>query len=260
MGILNVTPDSFSDGGQHFGFQTAVDAARQMVDDGAHVIDVGGESTRPGADPVSEDEETRRVVPVVEALAAAGITVSVDTMKASVARRALGAGAAIVNDVTALSDPEMAQVCADAGCTVCLMHMQGTPRTMQANPHYEDVVEEVRSFLVERAAFAQGHGIAADKIWIDPGIGFGKTVDHNLELLRNIPRLADTGYPVLIGVSRKSFIGRILGGAVPLPVEDRLEGTLAVQGYAQLQGAKIIRAHDVKAAGRTVRMIQALVE
>lgn len=256
MGILNVTPDSFSDGGLHYVALSAIDAAKKMVDEGADIIDVGGESTRPGSEGVSLEEELRRVLPVVEALCRANIPVSIDTAKAAVAREALGCGVQIVNDITAFSDPEMAGVCRAADCTVCLMHMQGTPRTMQIEPRYDDVVEEVRGFLVDRAVSS---GLPGEKIWIDPGIGFGKTVHHNLLLLRNLDRLVDTGYPVLIGTSRKSFIGRLLGkdGQV-LPAEDRLEGTLGTQIWAQMQGARIIRAHDVLAARRAIDMIAAV--
>jgi len=255
MGILNVTPDSFSDGGSYIHANNAIEAAVRMTEEGADLIDVGGESTRPGAEPVTATEELKRVIPVVAALAREGIHVSVDTMKASVARAALEVGAAVINDITALGDPEMAKVCADAGCIVCLMHMQGEPRTMQRQPHYEDVEREVTDFLRARADYALSEGVAKEKIWIDPGIGFGKNDAHNLTLLRAIPRLAELGYPVLVGVSRKGFIGRLLGG---LPVNERLEGTLAIQAFAQLQGARIVRAHDVKATRRVVDTIAAL--
>ncbi|MEA2551853.1 MAG: dihydropteroate synthase [Fimbriimonadaceae bacterium] len=259
MGILNVTPDSFSDGGVHFDPQIAIDAAIRMMEEGADLIDVGGESTRPGSEGVSTEEELRRVMPVVKALAAKGIPVSIDTAKASVAREALAAGAVVVNDVTAFSDPAMATLCAKTGAAVCLMHMKGTPRTMQVDPWYEDVVEEVRAFLVAKAICAEQAGIAPQNIWIDPGIGFGKTVGHNLTLLRNLERLEDTGYPVLIGTSRKSFIGKILGAPeAPLAADQRLEGTLATQMWAQINGARIIRAHDVPQSKRAIKMIQVL--
>lgn len=253
MGILNVTPDSFSDGGHHFEFGRAVEWALRMMEDGADLIDVGGESTRPGSEPVSEEDEIRRVVPVIDVLTVKGVPSSVDTMKPGVAKAALAAGASVANDVGGLRDPAMIQVCAEVGCTVCAMHMLGLPKTMQRSPHYEDVVEEVLAFLLGAAARAESGGVARERIWIDPGIGFGKTLDHNLTLLRNLKRFVGTGYPVLIGVSRKSFLGKLLGAAnAPLPVEDRLEGTLAAQVWAQIHGAKIIRAHDVKAARRAI--------
>ena len=260
MGVLNVTPDSFSDGGVHFDTVLAIEGAFRMIDEGADLIDVGGESTRPGADAVTEEEELRRVVPVVEKLAARGLSISIDTAKSKVAKEALEAGATVVNDITAFSDPQIAEVCAKANCTVCLMHMQGTPRTMQKDPHYKNVIEEVRAFLIERAQYAQERGIKKENIWIDPGIGFGKTVEHNLELLRHLDRLVDTGYPILMGTSRKSFIGKVLAPreGSPLPSGQRLEGTLATQIWAQIKGAKIIRAHDVLTARRAIDMTAAL--
>ena len=259
MGILNVTPDSFSDGGVHFEAVLAIEAAFRMMDEGADLIDVGGESTRPGSEGVSADEELKRVIPVIEILAVRGVPISVDTAKAEVAREALNAGAVVVNDVTAFADPEMAGVCASAGCSVCLMHMKGTPRTMQADPRYEDVVEEVRGFLLGKARCAEEAGIPKEHIWIDPGIGFGKTVEHNLTLLKRLDRLVDTGYPVLIGTSRKSFIGKVLGEKDnPLPADQRLEGTLATQIWAQMKGAKVIRAHDVKQSRRAMDIFAAI--
>jgi dihydropteroate synthase len=258
MAILNVTPDSFSDGGTHFGYQEAVDAGRRMVEEGADLVDVGGESTRPGSEPVPVEEELGRVLPVVQALSREGIAVSIDTSKAAVAREATAAGAVVVNDVTALADPEMAGVCAEAGCTVCLMHMKGTPKTMQREPHYENVVREVRDHLLARAAYAEAEGIGRDRIWIDPGIGFGKTIEHNLQLLRRLEDLVATRYPLLVGASRKGFIGRILGGeGAPFPADQRLEGTLAVQVLAQAKGARIIRAHDVRASRRALAVAAA---
>jgi dihydropteroate synthase len=257
MGILNVTPDSFSDGGVHYDVQAAIAAGHQMVADGAAILDVGGESTRPGSDPVSAAEEIRRTLPVVRALAEAGYRVSIDTTKAEVAREALGAGAAIVNDVTALRDRKLAEVCAEFGCTVCLMHMKGEPKTMQINPTYGDVVAEVCEMLRDRADFAKSLGIT--DIWLDPGIGFGKTTEHNLELLRNLNQVVELGYPVLIGVSRKAFIGRILGAEnQPLPTHERLEGSLAAQVLAQAKGAQIIRVHDVLQARRAMDMASAI--
>lgn len=255
MGILNVTPDSFSDGGQFSSAEAAVARGLAMVDEGADLVDVGGESTRPGAAPVKPSEEQDRVLPIVSVLASRGVPVSIDTRNPSTARLALEAGAVVVNDVSGLRSPEMRQVCAEFGCTVCIMHMQGDPTTMQQEPAYEDVVQEVRSYLVEQAANAQTCGIMRENIWIDPGIGFGKTLDHNLALLRSLSSLVELGYPVLIGVSRKGFIGKLLGG---LPVEERLEGTLALQVAAQLAGGRVIRAHDVKASRRAMDVVAAL--
>jgi dihydropteroate synthase len=253
MGVLNVTPDSFSDGGLHFSLGDAVDAAQRMADEGADLIDVGGESTRPGAEPVSVEEEIRRVVPVVAELARRGIRVSIDTSKAAVAREALAVGASFVNDVTAFTDPSMAEICAEAKCEVALMHMRGTPRTMQVDPVYDDVVTEVRDYLVARANYAVAAGIDREKIWIDPGIGFGKTVEHNLMLLRETSTLVATGFPVLVGASRKSFIGRVLG---TLEMTDRLEGTLAAHAVAVNGGARMVRVHDVQAHRRFFVVIE----
>ncbi|HWA81783.1 MAG TPA: dihydropteroate synthase [Fimbriimonadaceae bacterium] len=258
MGIVNVTPDSFSDGGVHFRPEDAIAAGLRMADEGADLIDVGGESTRPGAAAVPAGEELGRVIPVVEALARRGVAVSIDTMKPEVARAALDAGARIVNDVTAFSHPEMASIAAATGCTVCLMHMKGDPRTMQRDPTYVDVVREVRDYLAERAAFAESSGVAREAIWIDPGIGFGKTVRHNLLLLKHLESFVRTGYPVLIGVSRKSFIGRILNPENPVTVEERLEGTLAAQVIAQIKGVRILRVHDVKQARRALEVVAAI--
>lgn len=253
MGILNVTPDSFSDGGLYNSPSDALDAVRRLVSEGADIIDVGGESTRPGAEPVPEAEELRRVLPVVEALVGCGARVSVDTMKPNVARQALKAGAEMVNDVTALRLPEMREVCAEAQCSVCLMHMQGEPKTMQLAPSYGDVVDEVKSFLFGAAERAVLAGVAANKIWLDPGIGFGKTHQHNLELFRNLEMLTQTGYPIMVGASRKAFLGRIGGqdGHI-LSVEDRLPGSLAVHILSLERGASMIRAHDVLATRRAM--------
>jgi dihydropteroate synthase len=255
MGILNVTPDSFSDGGRFANSDDAIGAGLRMVADGADIIDVGGESTRPGAEDVPVEEELRRVVPVVAGLADRGARVSVDTSKAAVAKAALLAGAQIVNDVTALNEPEMAEICAASGCTVCLMHMKGNPRTMQKEPEYANVTMEVLGFLIQRCRHAEAAGIRYNRIWIDPGIGFGKTLEHNLELLRNIETFTTTDYPVLLGVSRKSMIARLTGGA---SVDDRLEGTLALQAYAQTKGVSVIRAHDVKEARRAIDVLAAI--
>ncbi|CAN5392142.1 dihydropteroate synthase [soil metagenome] len=248
MGVLNVTPDSFSDGGLYSSDQAAIDAAKKMIDEGADLIDVGGESTRPGAAPISVEEELSRVINVVLELARAGIHVSIDTSKSKVASACIDAGAMIVNDITAASDLEMIPMISAAGATLCIMHMQGDPRTMQAAPHYEDVVQEVWQFVVERANEARLAGIK--DVWIDPGIGFGKTLEQNLTLLRNLDRFTDTDYPVLIGVSRKSFLGRIF--EPQLAVADRLEPTIAAQVLAQEMGANIIRAHDVKASRQAI--------
>lgn len=252
MGILNVTPDSFSDGGQHFSAETAVARGLAMMEEGADLIDIGGESSRPGAEPVSLEEELRRTIQVVSALAKEGVPVSIDTTKSGVAERALGVGAFMVNDVSGLREPTMLELVRREQPTVCIMHMQGDPGTMQANPAYNDVVAEVRSYLHNRA---QDVDLPKEQVWLDPGIGFGKTVEHNLALIRNLDRFVGTGYPVLIGVSRKGFIGKILGAD---SADDRLEGTLATQVIAQMKGVRIIRAHDVKAASRAIRMTAAL--
>lgn len=257
MGILNVTPDSFSDGGVHFDSDVAVEAGLRMVAEGADLIDIGGESTRPNAEPVAIHEELRRVLPVIEQLSSAGVAVSIDTMKPEVAKEALRAGAVVVNDVTALGSPGMAEIVAGAGCIVCLMHMKGTPQTMQVDPQYDDVVAEVRSYLISRAEFAESAGVRQDRIWIDPGIGFGKTVGHNLSLLKGLNQLTETSYPVLIGVSRKSFLGK-LSGAEVLPVGERIEASLAAQSLAQAAGAKIIRVHDVLGARRALDLVAAV--
>lgn len=257
MGILNVTPDSFSDGGRFLALSAAIEQGVRLREEGAHLVDVGGESTRPGADPVSVAEELRRVIPVVASLAEQGIAVSIDTRKAEVAREALAAGAVVVNDVTALRDPAMRQVCAEAGATACLMHMQGEPRTMQNHPQYHDVVSEVAHFLEESARIAEADGVR--EVWLDPGIGFGKNTDHNLALLRGIPQLVALGKPILIGVSRKSFIGRLVSGSdVPAPLDQREEGTLVAGVWALAAGARILRVHDVGAQRRAWQMWQAL--
>ena len=243
MGIVNVTPDSFSDGGVNFRPEDAVASARRMVEEGAAIVDVGGESTRPGSQGVSVDEELRRVVPVLEQLG--GLPVSIDTAKAGVARRALELGAELVNDVTALrADRELAGVAAEAGAYVCLMHMQGEPRTMQANPTYDDVVSEVKAFLDERLRFAVDAGIREDRVCLDPGIGFGKTVEHNFELVRRLGELADLGRPVVVGFSRKSSLGRILGD--PDARTGPLSASIAAAVAAYERGATILRVHDVK--------------
>ncbi len=244
MGIVNVTPDSFSDGGLNLDPDAAAATARRMVAEGAAIVDVGGESTRPGSAGVPLGEELRRVLPVLERLEGS-VPVSVDTTKAEVASRALALGAELVNDVTALrGDPALAGVVADAGCYVCLMHMQGEPRTMQAAPAYDDVASEVASFLEERLRFAVGSGIAEERICLDPGIGFGKTVEQNLELVSRLDVLVSLGRPVLIGLSRKSSLGRILGD--PSARTGSLSASLAAALAAYERGATILRVHDVK--------------
>jgi dihydropteroate synthase len=242
MGVLNVTPDSFSDGGVHLEPDVAADAARRMVEEGAVIVDVGGESTRPGSTGVSAAEELRRVVPVLERLSGE-LPLSIDTSKASVAREALDRGAILVNDVTALrGDPELAGVVADSGAYLCLMHMQGEPRTMQAEPHYEDVVAEVAAFLEGRLAFAVGQGIQEEQICLDPGIGFGKTVAHNLNLVRRLDVLLALGRPVLVGFSRKSSLRALTGSGS----DDLLGASVAAAVAAFERGATIVRVHDVK--------------
>jgi dihydropteroate synthase len=244
MGVVNVTPDSFSDGGRWLDAGRAVEHGLELEADGAALLDVGGESTRPGAEPVSDREELRRVMPVIAGLVAAGTSaqISIDTSKAPVAHAALDAGATLVNDVTALrGDPALAGLVADHGAEVCLMHMLGEPRTMQDDPRYDDVVSEVKAFLEERMAFAVGEGIAEERILLDPGIGFGKTVEHNLELIRRLGELAALGRPVVMGASRKSFLGRITGHAV----DDRVAATVAVNVLAFERGARVFRVHDV---------------
>ncbi|HEU5105993.1 MAG TPA: dihydropteroate synthase [Solirubrobacterales bacterium] len=242
MGVVNVTPDSFSDGGLYLDPAAAVAHGRELAAAGAEILDVGGESTRPGAEPVAAEEELRRVVPVVEGLRDLGCDVSVDTSKAAVAAAALAAGATIVNDVTALrGDPEMAPLCAERGATVVLMHMLGEPRTMQADPRYADVVAEVKEFLAERLRAAIAAGIAEERVWLDPGIGFGKTAAHNMELLRRLGELRDLGRPLVIGTSRKSFIGKVDGSAA----DERLGGTIASSVLAAAEGAEVLRVHDV---------------
>jgi dihydropteroate synthase len=240
MGVVNVTPDSFSDGGVHLDADDAVAAATQMLEDGAAIVDVGGESTRPGSEGVDADEELRRVVPVLERLH--GLPVSIDTARAEVARRAIELGAELVNDVTALrGDPEMAGFVAESGVDCCLMHMLGEPRTMQDDPRYDDVVSDVKAFLEERLAFAVGEGVPEERVTLDPGIGFGKTLEQNLELLRRLDEITAVGRPVLVGTSRKSFLGKLTGR----DVDDRLAGTIATNVLAYARGASVFRVHDV---------------
>jgi dihydropteroate synthase len=255
MGVVNVTPDSFSDGGLFLDARAAIAHAQELVGEGADIVDVGGESTRPGAEPVSAEEELRRVLGVVEGIVAGSRTpthpqVSIDTSKASVARACLDAGATLVNDVSALrGDPEMAALVAESGAECCLMHMRGEPRTMQADPRYGDVVDDVRAFLEERMAYAVSAGVREQRIMLDPGIGFGKTLAHNLALLARLDELASLGRPLVVGTSRKSFIGRILadaaGRAEPVPAAERLPGTIATNVLAYERGASVFRVHDL---------------
>jgi len=243
MGILNVTPDSFSDGGEWFEFGEAVEHGRALVAEGAAILDVGGESSRPGAAPVPIDEELRRVVPVIRALREVGAQLSVDTTKLTVAEAAVEAGATFVNDVTAFRyEPEIAGFVADRDCDCCLMHMLGEPRTMQDDPRYDDVVDDVRAFLEERAEFAVAEGVREERIMVDPGIGFGKTLDHNLELLRRLDEIVALGFPVMVGTSRKSFLGRLTGRDDP---HDRIAATVATTVLALERGATVFRVHDV---------------
>jgi dihydropteroate synthase len=244
MGVLNVTPDSFSDGGEFFASDRAVAHAASLLDEGARIVDVGGESTRPGSDPVSPQEELKRVVPVVQRILAdrPEAVVSIDTYRASTAEAALDAGARIVNDVTALSHPKMAELVAERGSPVVLMHMRGEPKSMQQDPCYEDVVREVRDFLAGRAERAMRAGVDEESIVLDPGIGFGKTLEHNLALLNRLDALVELGFPVLVGASRKSFLGKIGGSSDP---KDRLFGTVATNVLAYERGVTLFRVHDV---------------
>ena len=255
MGILNVTPDSFSDGGRFAGHDAALSHARAMVEEGAAIIDVGGESTRPGAAPVSVQQELDRVIPVIEAVRAEHpVVISVDTSKPAVMRAAVAAGAGFINDVRALREPGALEAAAASAVPVCLMHMQGEPRSMQQQPQYQDVIAEVRAFLLDRAAACHAAGILRERIVLDPGFGFGKTVAHNLQLLKHLPILVEAGHAVLAGLSRKSLIGSVLG----LPVEQRLQPSVALAVLAVWQGARIVRVHDVAATVQAVRMCAAV--
>ncbi len=259
MGVINVTPDSFSDGGRYLDRDLAIEQGVHLELEGAEMLDIGGESTRPGASPVAAELELERVLPVIEGLVARGVRaqLSIDTSKASVAAAALGAGATLVNDITALrGDPEMAALIAAAGADCCLMHMLGEPRTMQRDPHYEDVVDDVKAFLVARTELAIAHGIAEQRILLDPGIGFGKTVEHNLELLRRLDEIVAIGRPVVIGTSRKSFLGRLTGGKSP---EERLPATIATNVLAFERGARVFRVHDVGPVFDALRVTAATV-
>ncbi len=260
FGILNVTPDSFSDGGEFFGAAPAVSHAERLLDEGAHAIDIGGESTRPGSDPVSPEEEARRVVPVVRGILEArpGTRISVDTYWASTAGAALDAGAAIINDVTALGgDPRMAGLVAERRCPVVLMHMLGEPKTMQENPHYDDVVREVRDYLAAKAEEAISAGVDPANVILDPGIGFGKTMKHNLELLDRLETLVELGFPVLVGTSRKGFLGKITGSEDP---KARVFGTVATSVMSYERGATLFRVHDVRANREALEVAAAVRE
>jgi len=258
MGVVNVTPDSFSDGGRFLAADAALEQALTLVREGASIVDIGGESTRPGSEPVPADEELRRVLPVIEALAGSvGVPISVDTMKADVARRAVDAGATIINDVSALRyDDAMVDVVAGTGCPVCIMHMQGMPKTMQEDPRYDDVVDEVLRFLEERLTYLLARGVSEEQVMIDPGIGFGKTVAHNLALLDGLSRFTALGRPILLGASRKRFLGAILG-AEP---GERVIGTVATTVIGYLAGAHVFRVHDVKPNFEALRVALAVRE
>lgn len=258
VGIVNVTPDSFSDAGEFFDPGEAVSQATSLLDEGAQIVDVGGESTRPGSHPVSPQEELRRVIPVVRGILTTrpATVVSIDTRRASTAEAALDAGALIVNDVTALGDPKMSGLVAERGCSIVLMHMRGKPRSMQQDPRYEDVVREVRDFLARRVERAVRAGVAEKNIVIDPGIGFGKTLEHNLVLLNRLDALVELGFPVLVGTSRKSFLGKISGGGP----KDRLFGTVATSVVAYERGATLFRVHDVRANREALAVAAAIRE
>ena len=256
MGVLNVTPDSFSDGGEFFDSEKAVEHGLKMAADGAAIIDVGGESTRPGSDPVSVDEQIQRVVPVIEALCKkTDVPVSIDTYKFEVAKAAVEAGAGIINDITALGDERMGELAAERQVPVVLMHMQGTPATMQIEPEYDDVVGEVLEFLLNRAKRAEKSGISKDMIFIDPGIGFGKTSEHNLSLLGNIDKFVAAGYRILVGASRKRFIGKITGKETPA---ERIFGTAATVALCAMAGVSIVRVHDVAEMADVIKVANAV--
>lgn len=256
MGVLNVTPDSFSDGGRFFSVGAAVEHGLRLAEEGAALIDVGGESTRPGSEPIDVEEELRRVIPVIERLRAATAVVSVDTSKPEVMRAAAGAGAGMINDVRALREPGALAAAAASGCAVCLMHMQGEPRTMQRAPSYVDVVGEVRAFLAGRVAESIAGGLDPERLAVDPGFGFGKTLEHNLTLLRRLRELSADGRPVVVGLSRKSMVGTITGRAAG----ERLHGSVALAVIAALNGARIIRAHDVAATVEALKVAAAAAE
>jgi dihydropteroate synthase len=258
MGVINITPDSFSDGGLYYGREEAVDQGRRLADEGADILDIGGESTRPGSAPLKEQEEMHRVIPVIEALSRSiDIPISIDTRKSQVAAKALQVGAEIINDISALRfDPQMVKICAGGRVPVILMHMQGEPETMQQKPHYNNLLKEIADFFQERIAWAESQGITKDRIILDPGIGFGKSLEegHNLMILKNLHAFKILGQPILIGPSRKSFIGKILN----LPPQEREEGTMAAVVASILNGANIVRVHEVKKMSRVVRVADAI--
>ncbi|HGJ65923.1 TPA: dihydropteroate synthase [bacterium] len=257
MGILNVTPDSFSDGGKFINIENALEQAQIMAKYGVDIIDIGGESTRPGAEPVSLEIELDRVIPVIENIKkSVNICISIDTYKAIVAEKAINAGASIVNDISSLSDPDMSKIIADSGVPIILMHKKGTPKDMQINPNYNSVVDEIKHFFEDKIKLATDSGIQSDRIIIDPGIGFGKTVEHNLEIIRRLKEFKDLRKPILIGTSRKSFIGKVLHLDSP---SDRIEGTSATVALSIANGADIIRVHDIKEMMRVARMADAIV-
>jgi dihydropteroate synthase len=255
MGVVNVTPDSFYDRGSLADPKAAFEHAKKLIEDGADILDIGGESTRPGAEPLTVEDELARVLPVLEKVGELGLPVSVDTYHAGTARRALELGAAMINDISAFrGDPGMVEVVARAGCPYVLMHMQGNPRTMQDDPHYDDVVADICRFFEERMEFAIAHGVEESAIWLDPGFGFGKTTEHNLTLLRRLEEFKRFGRPLLVGTSNKGTIGKVLG----LPVEERLEGTAATVAVAIWNGADCVRVHDVRAMARVAKMTDAI--
>jgi len=256
MGVLNVTPDSFSDGGRFLAVEAAVAHGLRLIEEGAAIVDIGGESTRPGAAPVATDEEIRRVLPVVERIhqAAPEVIISVDTSKPEVIREVAAAGAGLLNDVRAFQEPGALEAAAASGCALCLMHMQGDPRTMQRAPSYVDVVKEVKAFLLDRAQACRAAGVAPQRLAIDPGFGFGKTLEHNLELLRHLRELASGEWPVLVGLSRKSIVGTLTGRAAG----ERVHGSVALAVIAAMNGARIIRAHDVAATVDALKVVAAV--
>ena len=255
MGVLNVTPDSFFDGGRFLETDTARQHAQRLAEHGADIVDIGGESSRPGAEAVEAEEERDRILPVIEALRETGIPLSVDTYRAETARWALEAGTCMINDITALrGDPAMAEVLASAGCECVLMHMQGAPKTMQNAPRYDDVIDDIRAFFEERLDHAVSQGVAEERIWLDPGFGFGKTVQHNLHLLRRLGEFRELGRPLLVGTSNKSTIGKVLDA----PADQRTEGTAATVAIAIAHGASAVRVHDVETMGRVARMSDAV--
>ena len=254
MGIVNITPDSFSDGGRFLDARKAIEHGRRLIEEGAAILDIGGESTRPGAEPVPADEELRRVLPVIEALSGSPVILSIDTSKPAVMRKAAAAGASLINDVRALREPGALEAAAETGCAVCLMHMQGEPRTMQHAPTYADVVNDIKAFLEARVQSCRAAGIPDDRLALDPGFGFGKTLAHNAELLRRLDELAGLGWPLLVGLSRKSMLGKILDR----PAAERVHGSVALAVMAVLKGARIVRAHDVAATVDALKTVTAM--